>query len=423
MLAGSVTLTRRGARAFRTVDRRRKRSFRLFSWFITLAAGLCALALCYALLPASHGILVGMLVLCGLLIWADGWMRQEGGVAILTYHSVSADPRWLPWADQISVTPELFSLHLGALKRWGMNVMRTGELVEARRRGRKLPARPVIIHLDDGYLDNWVAAVPLLRRHGMPATLFVSTDFVEPGGRLRPTLEEVEGTSLRWEGYANWGELKAIRDGGLIEIEPHGVDHGRVEVAPEIVDRVSADNWRRLAWVQWASMTGPKHDWFRPAEPPAVALGTPVRRSDSAFAARAWSPTHMESDAEFEQRVRRALRQCRDVLARELSIAPAIFCWPQNRHCPRAVEIAYEEGFDAVTGGSGENGSGEDPRMLSRVHVGGQAGGRPWLETIAFLATIRTFQGNYYWYLPLLVMRLLRPMLRKSGNASRGAGA
>ena len=36
-----------------------------------------------------------------------------------------------------------------------------------------------MLTLDDGYLDNWVFVLPLLRRYGMRATVFVSSEFID----------------------------------------------------------------------------------------------------------------------------------------------------------------------------------------------------------------------------------------------------
>jgi peptidoglycan/xylan/chitin deacetylase (PgdA/CDA1 family) len=47
--------------------------------------------------------------------------------------------------------------------------------------GTSLPNRPAVITFDDGYDDNLHYAAPILRRHSVPATIFVSTDYI--GGK------------------------------------------------------------------------------------------------------------------------------------------------------------------------------------------------------------------------------------------------
>jgi len=44
--------------------------------------------------------------------------------------------------------------------------------------GSTLPARPIIVTFDDGYLDNYTHAFPILRELNLPATIFVSTGYV-----------------------------------------------------------------------------------------------------------------------------------------------------------------------------------------------------------------------------------------------------
>ena len=48
--------------------------------------------------------------------------------------------------------------------------------------GRPLPPHPLLITFDDGWHDNVEHAEPILRRHGMKATMFVNTDAVRQSG-------------------------------------------------------------------------------------------------------------------------------------------------------------------------------------------------------------------------------------------------
>lgn len=51
--------------------------------------------------------------------------------------------------------------------------------IEAFRGRQKIVPQSVILTMDDGYGSNYALAYPVLKRYGMPATIFVSTDFVE----------------------------------------------------------------------------------------------------------------------------------------------------------------------------------------------------------------------------------------------------
>ena len=61
-------------------------------------------------------------------------------------------------------------------------VMTLGEAVTALADG-KLPPRALVITFDDGYADNAEVALPILLRHGLKASFFVSTGFLD-GGRM-----------------------------------------------------------------------------------------------------------------------------------------------------------------------------------------------------------------------------------------------
>lgn len=61
-------------------------------------------------------------------------------------------------------------------------VLPLGEAVALMRAGR-LPARALSITFDDGYADNLHVALPILRKHGVSATFFIATGFLN-GGRM-----------------------------------------------------------------------------------------------------------------------------------------------------------------------------------------------------------------------------------------------
>jgi peptidoglycan/xylan/chitin deacetylase (PgdA/CDA1 family) len=88
---------------------------------------------------------------------------------ILMYHRV-AEPHINP--NALSVTPKHFAEHLEVLRKVAYPV-RLDQLVRSLRSSAALPGR-IAITFDDGYADNLTAAKPLLERHEIPATVFVT---------------------------------------------------------------------------------------------------------------------------------------------------------------------------------------------------------------------------------------------------------
>jgi peptidoglycan/xylan/chitin deacetylase (PgdA/CDA1 family) len=103
---------------------------------------------------------------------------SASGLAALTYHRVD-DPAARPWLypGLVSATPEAFEAQAAFLARH-YRVVSLAELLEIRRSRRVPRERLVMITFDDGYRDVAANAWPILRRHGLPATLFVPTALI-----------------------------------------------------------------------------------------------------------------------------------------------------------------------------------------------------------------------------------------------------
>ncbi|GAB1720555.1 MAG: Polysaccharide deacetylase [Nitrosospira sp.] len=103
---------------------------------------------------------------------------RRGRLSILIYHRVlaQADPLFPEGGDM-----ESFDQQMGLLT----DCFRVIPLADAVRglRSGSLPARAACITFDDGYADNAEIALPILQKHGIPATFFVSSGVLD-GGRM-----------------------------------------------------------------------------------------------------------------------------------------------------------------------------------------------------------------------------------------------
>ena len=99
-------------------------------------------------------------------------------VCILSYHRVGRDtefPTYVPLT-----TPEDFEQQvLYLLRRY--QVISLAQVGQAIREGQGIPRNAAVITFDDGYRDNYLYAYPILKKHGVPATIFLATAHIDDG--------------------------------------------------------------------------------------------------------------------------------------------------------------------------------------------------------------------------------------------------
>lgn len=106
--------------------------------------------------------------------------RQAGSVhalRVLMYHRV-ADPASTPGLHPglVSATPAAFAEQMAFLAE-RYRVVSADDVLRAHRSGQPIGSRAVLITFDDAYADFVDHAWPILRKHGLPALMFVPTGF------------------------------------------------------------------------------------------------------------------------------------------------------------------------------------------------------------------------------------------------------
>jgi peptidoglycan/xylan/chitin deacetylase (PgdA/CDA1 family) len=105
--------------------------------------------------------------------------RPSVHVPILMYHYIRVNPDGGdPLGFNLSVTPADFRAQMDWLARNGYHPIDLDDLRGYLLSGRTLPARPVVISLDDGYRDLYTEAYPVLRAHRFKAVAYVVTGFL-----------------------------------------------------------------------------------------------------------------------------------------------------------------------------------------------------------------------------------------------------
>jgi peptidoglycan/xylan/chitin deacetylase (PgdA/CDA1 family) len=113
-------------------------------------------------------------------------MKLQLPLSILIYHRVLAGPDPL-FPEQVDA--RRFEQQMRLVNRW----FRVIPLTEAVRRlaERSLPPRAACITFDDGYADSAAVALPILQRHGVSATFFVASGFLDGGCMWNDAVIEV----------------------------------------------------------------------------------------------------------------------------------------------------------------------------------------------------------------------------------------
>ena len=122
-------------------------------------------------------------------------------VMVLNYHKI--DNTFI----SLAVRPDDFEYQMKYLHDNGYHAISPDELYESLAGNGELPENPVLITFDDGYLDNYTNAYPILKKYGFKATIFVITSFL---GKDRH--------------YITWEQAREMNANG-ISIESHTVDH------------------------------------------------------------------------------------------------------------------------------------------------------------------------------------------------------
>lgn len=173
---------------------------------------------------------------------------QKARLQVLIFHRV------LPGADPLfaqEVDAAQFDRICGWLCAW-FNVLPLDEAVRRLSAGT-LPARSLAITFDDGYADNHDVALPILLRHGITATFFIATGYLD-GGRmwndtiiesLRHTaldaidLRDVHGPSLGTHSLRTLGERRAAIDAIIPKVKHLPAAHRQL-AADAIAQRAKA---------------------------------------------------------------------------------------------------------------------------------------------------------------------------------------
>lgn len=136
-------------------------------------------------------------------------ISQTIKVPILMYHYVSTPPEGADrYRVNLSVEPENFRAQLQWLKDRGYESVDLYDIIEVLATSDDAPEKWVVFTFDDGYVDNYEFAYPILEEFGYTGTFFIPTEFIDFG----------------YEGYMTWEMIEEMAAKGH-RFESHTKNH------------------------------------------------------------------------------------------------------------------------------------------------------------------------------------------------------
>lgn len=372
-------------------------------------------------------------------------MADLNRLSVIYYHSIG--PVKKDWENNFLTTgADVFEEHLEWLSRryTTISLMEYWQI----RNGMKPPVKnPLSITFDDGYLDNWVWAFPLLRKYGMKATIFVSPGFVDERSGCRPNSEDDGcsgngGRDVNGWGFLSWDEMRMMESSGLIDIQSHAMTHSRYFVSDrltgfhhpggKILDPVlnaypemkpyyigKGDMELKLpygfplfedspALVARKVEINPdfinecvnlfrNYDLTRYDHTEAFNLALPLY---SAYLKENRLIVRRESDEEYDDRVTMEICLSKKIIGEKLNKEVAFLCWPHGGNDDFLHKKALEAGYLMTTTGKVRGLRRDDmTRIPDRAVVDLSTG----LKKLRTILRMRAFSGQepYYYFMNL----------------------
>lgn len=194
-------------------------------------------------------------------------MTLGSSIPVLCYHSIGPGAR---------LGPGRFRVHLQALKESGLPSLTPLDMDSS--------ASGFLLTFDDGFADLWTHGLPLLREHGVRATVFAIPSRAGDGparspGELLSHLnagaahEGAARSGGPHDGFLRWSELRALEASGLVAVQSHSYSHRMGWVGAEI----TGFHLGRFGKAHWSLRQCTEGD---------VRLGIPIHPRGSALAHR-----------------------------------------------------------------------------------------------------------------------------------------
>jgi peptidoglycan/xylan/chitin deacetylase (PgdA/CDA1 family) len=266
------------------------------------------------------------------------------------------------------VSPQALDLHLNELKRY-FELVHLDDWLRRAKRGATLPRLGCAITFDDGWRDNYEFALPVLAKHGAPATIFLVSSYIGTKYRFWPNrLMRLLQRSFTEPGSVIFPEpLSRIVNPVLIAAASRG--ELRAEDADAAVQAAKDCNEEEIRNMVEIAATSCADD-----DPDASEIldGDQVMKMGATGLVRFGShtATHFRLGGTIShQDLTREIFGSRKVLQDLCGQPVELFCYPNGETSAESINLVRRHYLGAVTTRKGWHVASDDPYLIRRVGV------------------------------------------------------
>ena len=293
--------------------------------------------------------------------------RRPGSLVVLAYHRVlpKESPARSTEQPGMYVSPETLDLHLTELKRH-FELVHLDDWLGRAKRNSALPKRACALTFDDGWRDNYEFALPVVAKHGAPATVFLVSSYIGTAYRFWPN----RLMSLLQKSFAKPGSVTFPQTLSRI-VEPVLAEAaGRGELRSDAADAVvqGAKGWNEeeiRSLVEMAEKScGDSGEGAEILDREEIAkLGASGLIRFGSHTATHFRLGGQISSQELEREIIGSRKYLQDLSGQAIDL----FCYPNGDTSAAAVDLVRRHYLGAVTTRQGWHNAGGDPHLICRI--------------------------------------------------------
>jgi len=307
----------------------------------------------------------------GGIAWLTLRTRLKRRATVLMYHRVLPSPATadIHSSESIVVSTATFDMHMRCLKRY-FNPVSAAEFAAMLDGSKPWRPRAVLVTFDDGWFDNATHAYPVLERHGVPAVVFVATDYVGTTHtfwqeRLTRLLHAARNVSEATPLFERLGApLIAKLDENAARTSIRGLVSS-LKSRPRAEIESLLGEVESLLRARGVLPAGNGEDRFM-AWPEVEKL-----HREGLVTIGSHAHSHTPLTALTPSNVADELRTASTALREHLAAEPKYFAYPNGNHDAAAVNEVRTAGLElAFITETGRVSAGADPLTLPRINIG-----------------------------------------------------